>query len=371
MNRISRIVVGTLLAGALLVGVPAYAQIGGAANIAGVVTDDSGAALPGVTVTITNTATGRAQSIVTGGEGRYRAVTLQPGPYEVVAELQGFATVRRAATLVVGADATLDVTLGVAALAETITVSGEAPLIEVAKSQPSSVITGDQLQALPVLSRDFLVLAQLLPGAAPINRQSDTLPRNGTTKFGAVPDQRYAYTTQIDGGAVDDAIWGNPTISLGQDAIAEFKVFRNQFDAQYGRATTAVVAVVTKSGTNRMSGSGYYFGRDKELNARNAYAKDVPPFKQTRLGYSFGGPLEQNRTHFFSAYEGLFRNTASIVALPATNPFASMENGTYPRQIRRRNSANRVDHRFNDQHNTYVRYAYDFYGDYAPVKPLR
>lgn len=350
---------------------PAYAQIGGAANIAGFISDESGAALPGVTVTITNTATGRAQSLVTGDDGRYRAVALQPGPYEVSAELQGFATLRRALTLVVGADATLDLSLGVATLAETVTVVGEAPLVEATRSQPSSVITGAQLAALPVLSRDFLVLAQLLPGAAPISRQSDTLPRNGTTKFGAVPDQRYAYTTQIDGGDVDDAIWGNPTISLGQDAIAEFKVFRNQFDAQYGRATTAVVAVVTKSGTNRMGGSGYYFGRDKELNARNAFARDVPPFKQTRVGYSLGGPIELNRTHFFSAYEGLFRNTASIVALPATNPFASMENGTYPKRIRRRNFTNRVDHRFNDQHNTYVRYAFDFYGDYAPEKPLR
>jgi carboxypeptidase family protein len=355
----------------MCVSAPVHAQIGGAANIAGVITDDSGGALPGVTVTITNTATGRPQTLVTNDEGRYRAVALQPGPYEVSAELQGFATLRRGITLVVGSEATLDLELGVANLAETITVTGEAPLIEVAKSQPSSVITAAQLESLPVLSRDFLVLAQLLPGAAPITRQSDTLPRNGTTKFGAVPDQRYAYTTQIDGGDVDDAIWGNPTISLGQDAIAEFKVYRNQFDAQYGKATTAVVAVVTKSGTNRMAGSGYYFGRDKELNARNAYAKDVPPFKQTRLGYSFGGPLEQNRTHFFTAYEGLYRNTASIVALPATNPFAAMENGTYPRKIRRRNFTNRVDHRFNDQHNMYVRYAYDFYGDYAPVKPLR
>ena len=99
------------------------------------------------------------------------------------------------------------------------------------------------------------------------------------------------------------------------DAIAEFKVFRNQFDAQYGKATTAVVSVVTKAGTNQMSGSAYYFGRDKALNARNAFATGAPPFKQTRAGYSFGGPIVQNRTHFFSAYEGLFVNTSDITSL--------------------------------------------------------
>ena len=356
---------------ALLLSAPAAAQVGGAANIAGVITDESGAALPGVTVTITNTATGRAQTLVTGGEGRYRAVALQPGPYEVAAELQGFAAVRRAITLVVGADAALDVTLGVAALAETITVSGEAPLIEVAKSQPSSVITAAQLGALPVLSRNFLVLAQLLPGAAPISRAVSTLPRNGATKFGAVPDERYAYTTQIDGGDVDDAIWGHPTINLSQDAVAEFKVYRNQFDAQYGKATTAVVSVVTKSGTNRIGGTGYYFGRDKSLNARNAFATTVPPFKQSRVGYSFGGPIVQNRTHHFTAYEGLFLNTADITSLPSNNPFASQENGTYAKRVRRRNFDARVDHRLSEAHNMYVRYAFDFYGDYAAVKPER
>jgi len=356
---------------ATLASVHADAQIGGSANVGGAVTDDSGAALPGATVTVANTATGRAQSIVTSGDGRYRAVALTPGPYVVSAELQGFATTRKAIVLVVGAEAELDLTLGVANLAETVTIVGEAPLIEVAKSQPSSVITGAQLLALPVLSRDFLVLAQLLPGAGPINRASSTQPRNGSTKFGAVPDERYAYTTQIDGGDVDDAIWGNPTINLGQDAIAEFKVYRNQFDAQYGKATTAVVSVVTKSGTNKMSGSGYYFGRDKALNAKNAFATNVPPFKQTRLGYSLGGPIVENRTHFFSAFETLIQNTASIVGLPASNPFASMENGTYPKKLRRRNFDARIDHRFNDRHNMYVRYARDFYVDYAPVKPLR
>jgi hypothetical protein len=259
----------------------------------------------------------------------------------------------------------------VATLAETITVTGEAPLIEVAKSQPSSVITAAQLDALPVLSRNFMVLAQLLPGAAPISRAVSTLPRNGATKFGGVPDERYAYTTQIDGGDVDDAIWGHPTINLSQDAIAEFKVYRNQFDAQYGKATTAVVTVVTKSGTNRMSGSGYYFGRDKSLNARNAFATDVPPFKQSRFGYSFGGPVVQNQMHYFTAYEGLVVNTASITSLPASNPFAAMENGTFPKKVRRRNFDGRLDHRLSDAHNMYVRYAFDFYGDHAPEKPDR
>ena len=156
---------------------------------------------------------------------------------------------RREVTLVVGADASLDLKLGVANIAETVTVVGETPLVAVGKSQPSSVITADQLENLPVLSRNFLVLAQLLPGAAPISRAVSTLPRNGATKFGGVPDERYV-TTQIDGGDVTMRS-GGIRRSPGRDAVVEFKVFRNQFDAQHGKATTAVVSVVTKAGTMR------------------------------------------------------------------------------------------------------------------------
>ena len=138
----------------------AYAQIGGAANIGGAVTDDSGAALPGVSVTVTNTANGRSQTVVTGSDGRYRAVQQQPGPYLVSAELQGFSTSRRNVVLVVGSDAELNISLGVAAVNENVTVTGEAPLVEVAKSQPSSVISATQLETLPVLSRNFLEIGR-------------------------------------------------------------------------------------------------------------------------------------------------------------------------------------------------------------------
>src|SRR5436309_14207122 len=135
---------------AALMSTRAYAQIGGSANIGGAITDDSGAALPGVTVTVTNRANGRSQALVTGGDGRYRAVALQPGPYQIEASLQGFGTVRREITLVVGADAALDLKLGVANVSETVTVVGETPLVDVGKSQPSSVITAEQLEGLPV-----------------------------------------------------------------------------------------------------------------------------------------------------------------------------------------------------------------------------
>ena len=163
-----------------------------------------------------------------------------------------------------------------------------------ARSQPSSVVTKRQVDALPVLERNFLVLAQLLPGSSPI---TSTTNRFAVTKFGGVGDQRSGYTTLIDGGDVDDAQWGSPTINVSQDAVQEFKVFRSQFDAQYGHALNAVVTVATRSGTNRFAGSGFYFGRDDTLNARNPFATSKPPFDEHRIGASLGGPVLRDRSH--------------------------------------------------------------------------
>ncbi|HKB10903.1 MAG TPA: carboxypeptidase regulatory-like domain-containing protein [Vicinamibacterales bacterium] len=332
----------------------AAGQVG--ANVSGTIKDTTGGALPGVTVTITNKNNGAAQTLVSGPDGNYRAVNLQPAPYDIVAELSGFAAMSKTVTLYVGSDVTVDFALGVASLTETLTVSGESPLIEVTKSQPSSVIVGEQLATLPVLDRNFLVLAQLLPGSAPL---TNVTTRFAVTKFGGVADQRNGYTTIIDGGTVDDATWGSPVINMTQDAVQEFKVFRNQFDAEFGSALNAVVNVVSKSGGNRYAGTGYYFGRDKDLNATNAKAATKPPFQQSRVGGTFGGPLALNRTHVFAAYEFLDINKAAIVALPGTNPFAAQQNGNYPYTVTEHLFDAKLDHRFNDANSFFVRYAYD------------
>jgi hypothetical protein len=338
--------------------IPASAQVGG--NLGGVVKDNSGAVLPGVTVTITNMSTGASRALITAAEGSYRAVNLQPAPYEVTAELQGFGVAKRAVTLAVGTDLVIDFTLNVQSLNESVTVTGSAPLVETTKSQPSAVVDAQQVSELPVLSRGFLVLAQLMPGAAPIPNG-----RFGATKFGGLADQRSGYTTIIDGATVDDSTWGSPVINLSQDAVQEFKVFRHQFDAQYGSAMNAVVNVVSKSGGNILSGSGYYFGRADELNARNAFASAKPPFKQLRAGGSLGGPLPNtSNSHFFGAYEHLIVDNSSIVSLPAANPFAAQQNGIYPFTVTEKLGIGKVDHQFSDSNSGYLRYAYD--NQYTP-----
>ena len=351
-NRVGFLaVVGAVVAA--LAASPAGAQVVGA-NLAGTVLDSSKAALPGVSVTIRNTATGREQVLVTDAEGRYRAVALQPGPYEVVAELAGFGTARRAVTLVIGGDVRTDLELGVATLEETVTVSGSAALIEVTKSAPSTTIVSDQIQSLPVLERNFLSLAQMMPGAGP-----NYTSKFSRVKFGGPADQRNGYTTIVDGGDLDDAIWGDPTVNVSQDAVQEFKVFRNQFDAQYGAALAAVVTVVTRSGTNDLAGTGYFFGRDDSLNARNAFQQSKPVYEQQRTGGSLGGPIFQNKTHFFGAYEYNHVANQKIISLPASNPFAARENGEFPAGSREHMFVTKWNHRFTDNNSAFLRYAFD------------
>lgn len=348
--------VGRALLAALACGsvaAPAGAQVVGA-NLSGAITDDSGGALPGVTVTLINRANGTQQVAVTNAEGSYRVVALQPAPYVVSAELTGFGVQTREIVLTIGANATLDFTLNVATLQENITVSAQAPVIEVARAAPSSTIVEGQIQALPVLERNFLALAQLMPGAAP-----NYISKFSRVKFGGPADQRNGYTTIVDGGDLDDAIWGDPTVNISQDAVQEFKVFRNQFDAQYGAALAAVVTVATRSGTNTLHGTGYFFGRDDALNARNAFQRTKPVYDQQRTGGSIGGPFVANRTHFFGAYEYTKVDKENIIALPASNPFAARENGAFPATSREHLLLAKVDHRLSDRQSFFVRYAFD------------
>ena len=203
-------------------------------------------------------------------------------------------------TLAVGADATLDIRLPWPACARAITSPSPPVSIEVARHQPSSMVTEEQIRALPEIGRNFLVLAQLLPGSGPLNA---SVTRFATTKFGGVADQRSGFTTLIDGGDVDDAQWGSPTINLTQESVQEFKVFRYQFDAQYGQALER--RRLGRDSVRRQSNRGkrLLFRPGRCAQRAQRVCAEKPPFDEQRLGATIGGPLARNRTHLFGTYE--------------------------------------------------------------------
>ena len=325
------------------------------ASLGGVVRDESGARLPGVTLTLTNTASGRTQTVVSDARGEFRAVALQPAAYRLVADHSGFARLAQDVTLNVGSELTVDVQLTVAGVRETVSVAATLSTA-VAKSQPSALVSAADIESLPEIGRNFMVLAQLLPGSGPLN---SSVTRFATTRFGGMADQRSGFTTLVDGGDVDDAQWGSPVINITQEAVQEFKVFRHQFDAQYGGALGAVVSVVTRAGSNQLDGSLFYFGRGDTMSARNAFADRNLPFDEQRLGVTMGGPLVRDRTHVFGAFERDHVDTVRIIAHPPSNPFAARENGTFPAESNERMGVLRADHRLSTAHGVSLRYVHD------------
>ena len=326
------------------------------AELRGVVTDDSGGVLPGVTVTIKQSNTGIERVTVSDEHGLFRAPALQPGPYRVTSELQGFKTDLKSLTLTVGDVAEIRVSLGVGVLSETIQVVASAMQVETTKSDLSGVVSEKQLAELPVLNRGFVGLAQLLPGGGP--------SRSGDARFGIQTafggsNVRSMYTMPDRRSDLDHPIYGMAVVNVSQDAVQEFRVLRNQYDAEYSRAGTAVVNVLTRSGTNDWHGLASYYGRDDSLNARNTFATTKPPFDSTRFSGTFGGPIIKNKAHFFGSVERLRQNSVQIIALPATNPFASTWNGVYGNANNETTVDGKVDYQLNSRHQLNVRYLYD------------
>ncbi len=321
-------VVGTLTAVVLTLGlvVPAVAQTV-TGTIQGTVTDQSGAVLPGVTVTIANTATGVTREAVTDAAGLFAAPGLQIGPYEVTATLQGFASTRQGGVnLTVGQTLTLRLEMAVAAIATTVTVSGEAPVIETTRSQVSATVNATAVANLPVNGRNFIDFVLLTPG---VTRDV----RGGDISFAG---QRGTMNSLVVDGADNNNTFFGQTLGrtgsgrapyqFSQEAVAEFQVNANAYSAEYGRAGGAVINVVTKSGTNTVTGSAFEFYRDRSLNANDAISVR---FNRAKRAYHFnqfggvvGGPIRKDKDFFFVNYDGQRNTQPNVVFLnvPASAP---------------------------------------------------
>jgi outer membrane receptor protein involved in Fe transport len=317
----------TALVIALLPG-PAYAQATG--SLAGIVTDDTGAVLPGVTVVATNTATGQQRTVVTGSDGFYSVPLLQPGQYNVKATLNGFKTaVREGALVTVGDTTRVDMKMSVGQVEENVTVVGGSPLVETTHATLGITIDQKKVVDLPLNGRNFTQLGTLIPGViAPpssLGGQSGTATPGGfgATTAGFTVDgmRNQSNNFLLDGSTNNDTFNTGFVLRPPPDAIQEFKILTHSYSAEYGRNAGSVVDVVTKSGTNEIHGAAWEFNRSDALQARNFFApanQPKPKLKQNQFGGTYGGPIVKNRLFIFGYYEG-FRNqqgsTSNIVVL--------------------------------------------------------
>jgi outer membrane receptor protein involved in Fe transport len=290
----------------LLVPFAAFAQ-SSTGSISGTVSDDSGGALPGVTVTATNSATSATRTTVSNAAGAYQLALLIPGTYRVEAQLEGFQPIRREKVVVnIGTDVALNFTMKVG-VAESVTVVAEAPLIESERTQVSSVVNETSIQNLPTNGRNFIDFVLTTPGVVKDVRLGDI----------SFAGQRGTLNSLVIDGANNDNTFfgqalgrtgsGRAPYQFSQDAVKEFQVNSNSYSAEYGRAGGAVINVVTKSGTNEFDGTLFYFLRDKRYNA-NDYINEInnrvkSPYHFDQYGFSAGGPIFRDKHFFFVNYD--------------------------------------------------------------------
>ena len=297
-------------------------------TILGTVSDQSGAVLPGVEVTIINTGTNQTRFVVTNEFGNYSAPNLQVGAYRVEASLPGFSTeVRTGLTLQIDQSARINLELRIGQVTEVVEVTAQAPLIQTDESSVGSVIDSQKIVELPLNGRQFESLVQLVPAAVTPAQGSHLGSRGGFNIAGT--DEHYN-SFFLDGIDNVDPIVRNFSFRPSIDLIQEFKVEQNSYAAEFGRNAGAVVNVTTKSGTNEFHGAGWEFIRNDVLDARNVFAPtgtQKPALIRNQFGGALGGPIVADRTFFFVSYEGLRAKAGETRR--ATVPTLKMQNADF------------------------------------------
>lgn len=304
----------TLVALCTLVPWPAAAQaVYG--SISGTVADSSGAVLPGVSVTVTSLERKTTDTVVTNDSGFFLKERLVPGTYEVKAELASFKTaVVPDVRVSVDAQTPINFKLEVGELAETVTVTGGSPLLKTDRADVATSFDQRQLTDLPIVGRNFTKLILLTPGTQQLQWQhaASENPQGSTQTM--VNGQHFSGTGyQLDGTENRDPILGIIVINPNLEAIGETKITSQNYDAEFGQATAGVVSVQTKSGTNQMRGSAFWFWNGDKFQARNPFSQArphpltgrfIPETSQHQAGGTIGGKIIENKTFFFGAYQG-------------------------------------------------------------------
>jgi Carboxypeptidase regulatory-like domain/TonB dependent receptor len=300
-----------LVFASLLAGSPAMAQQT-EARIAGTISDQNGGVLPGVTVTVTSSATGAARTAVTDEQGRYTITNLSPGTYTVAAELSGFGTSKQDVSVGLGDRKTVDSSLQVAGLTESVTVAGAASALDLTSARIGVNVSPEEIEQLPVNGRNFANLMTLATGAT-----SDGNGGWASVRFnGKSNQQNYLNYDGVDGTYVWDASPGylNATgsqfrLQTSMESIAEFRVNSGLAPAESGLGSGGNITVISKSGANRYSGSLFEFLRNDALDSASKYDDKKQELEFNQFGGSLGGPIVSNRTFFFGSYEGLRQTT--------------------------------------------------------------
>ncbi len=308
------------------------------ATLSGSTLDKSGAVVPGARITVTNPDTQLTREATSDDSGAYNVPLLPPGSYTVRVEKTGFKGVRQDVTLVVNQTASLDFTLEVGQVSETIEVKESTALLESETSSIGQVIESRQITELPLNGRNFVQLATLSPGVNGVGFSASGTIMSGTRPDDSRPgselfangNREGSNNFLLDGVDNNDRLTLSIVLRPSVEAVQEFKIQTSMFSAEQGRSPGATVNTISKSGTNLLHGSAYNFLRNSALDARDYFARPgaaKPPFRQNQFGASLGGAVIKNKLFYFANYEGYRRRRtdAQLVSVPT----AAMKRGDF------------------------------------------
>ena len=344
------------------------------ASVSGRVTDPSGAVVPGAQITVRHTQTNLTSTAHTDQQGRFRLPYLRVGSYEIAVRQHGFQDAIRHLTLTVGAAFELPVTLSLGAVDTNVTVTGDATVLEAARSQIASTVSEPEVRSLPMNGRNFLELALLVPGVSPTNIASTQL----FPETSAVPGVSLSVGSQrnlsnnfiVDGLSANDDAAALSGITYAIDAVEQFQVVTSGAQAELGRALGGYVNVVTKSGTNVLHGTVYNYMRDDRFNEENALSGTTLPMDQAQYGGSVGGPLVADRTFYFANAEQRRLDQTGLATISDANVSAVnarlaavgyqgplIATGLYPNPVDSTNLLGKVDHQVSGRDQLSIRYS--------------
>ena len=338
---------------ACLVSTALFAQTTGG-NIQGLITEDGGAPLPGATITASQTATGVTRTTTSDSSGFYKLTGLPVGPYEVTVTLSGFSTqVRQGLNILVGQEASLNFSMKLSPVAETITVVEAVPVIEPTKTAIGATITNQQIDDLPLRDRNFVNLSKLSPGITTSSTEATDISGAGSSGS--------SNTVLIDGVSNDQDALGDFRGDFSPDAISQFQVQSSSYQAEYGQASGAVINVITRSGTNDLHGRVGLFYRADSLSASNPFAAEEAPFDQTILSTFLSGALVEDRLFFFGSFEYTMRDDTAVISI-APEILAGLglsTDRTFDKPLRQPRVLFKLDYRPSDDQTITGRYRLD------------
>jgi hypothetical protein len=291
------------------------------AQITGTVKDQSGAVVPGANLTLKNSATNVMRTTVAGTDGEYLFTSIPIGAYEVAVERQGFRKYeRKGITLDINQNAKLDVTLEVGATDQVVEVQGNVTQVDTTSAALGKVETTQRIEQLPLAARDTMQLGLLQAGTFAPDQD------DGSGNAFSVSGQRSeSQTFLIDGADNNDFLGNNMVVNPNPDAVAEFKIITNNYEAEYGRTSGGIINQVVKSGTNSIHGSAFDFFRNTALDASDYFLQQAPVFRYNVFGGTIGMPIKKDKAFFFASYQGSRRAEGQVA--PPMQVLDSAERG--------------------------------------------